>query len=93
MTMKVLATMGERSVCPDSLGDKLVGVPDGVGAHLVDDDTVRIIFQSESYGPLQFLTYGVESYPLPVNDGNATIGGSHVHVSRILEVNCKLFDE
>jgi hypothetical protein len=81
MTMKVLATIGERSVCPDSLGDKVVGVPDGVGAHLVDDDTVRLIFQSESYGPLQFLSYGAESYSLPVNDGNSSIGGSHVQVS------------
>jgi hypothetical protein len=76
MTMKVLATMGERSVCPESIGAKLVGVPDGVGAYLVDDDTVRLIFQSESYGPL-----GAESYPLFVNDGNSSIGGSHVQVS------------
>lgn len=74
MDMKVLATMGERSVCPDSLGEKLVGVPDGIGAYLIDDDTVRIIYQSESYGPLRF-----ESYGHVVNDGAASIGGSHVH--------------
>jgi hypothetical protein len=82
MTAKVLATMGERSVCPDSLGEKLVGVPDGVGAYLLDDETVRLVFQSESYGPLQFLSYGTESYGLPVNDGNSTIGGSHLQVSQ-----------
>ena len=50
--IKVIATMGERSVCEDSEGQKLVGVPDGMGAYLVDDDTVRVIFQSESYGPI-----------------------------------------
>jgi hypothetical protein len=71
--MKVLASMGERSVCPDSLGEKLVGVPDGIGAYLVDDDTVRVVFQSESYGPIRF-----ESYGFPVNDGSARVGGSHV---------------
>jgi hypothetical protein len=90
MTAKVLATMGERSVCPDSIGDKLAGVPDGVGAHLVDDDTVRLIFQSESYGPLQYETYGI-----PVNDGTAVIGGSHLQVSlqnnSLRYISCVLF--
>lgn len=27
-----------------------VGVPDGMGAYLVDMDTARLVFQAESYG-------------------------------------------
>ena len=73
MTMKTLATMGERSVCAGTEGLKLTGVPDGIGAYLVDDDTVRVVYQSESYGPLRY-----ESYPLPLNDGAFTMGGSMV---------------
>jgi hypothetical protein len=71
--LKPLATIGERSVCDASLGEKIVGVPDGLGAYLIDDETVRVVVQSESYGPLQF-----ESYPIFVNDGAATFSGSHV---------------
>jgi hypothetical protein len=71
--IKVIATMGERSVCEESEGAKLVGVPDGMGAYLVDDDTVRVVFQSESYGPIR-----QESFPVKMNDGNFTMGGSHV---------------
>lgn len=56
----------------------LVGVPDGLGSYLYDNDTVRAICQSESYGPLRY-----ESYPFPVNDGAATFTGSHVQVSRL----------
>jgi hypothetical protein len=52
--LKPIATVGERSVCPESNGQKVVGVPDGLGAYLSDDETVRVIVQSESYGPLQF---------------------------------------
>jgi len=51
----------------------IVGVPDGIGSYLVDRTTVRVIAQSESYGPLR-----LESYPFPVNDGLATFTGSHV---------------
>lgn len=71
--LKVIATMGERSVCSESYGQKLVGVPDGMGAYLLDDNTVRVVFQSESYGPLR-----QESFPVPVNGGTATLGGSHI---------------
>lgn len=71
--IKVLATMGERSVCDENENQKLVGVPDGMGAYLVDDNTVRVIFQSESYGPLR-----QESFSVRVNDGSFTMGGSHV---------------
>jgi hypothetical protein len=52
--LKPLATIGERSVCDASLGEKIVGVPDGLGAYLIDDETVRVVVQSESYGPLRY---------------------------------------
>jgi len=62
---------------------KYVGVPDGMGSYLVDDDTVRIVVQSESYGQLYY-----ESYPYFVNQdarrlgvgskGGASFTGSHV---------------
>jgi len=44
--MKALATVGEYDVCT---GDNIVGVPDGLGAYLFDDETVRVVVQSESY--------------------------------------------
>jgi hypothetical protein len=53
--------------------DMLVGVPDGMGAMLKDDSTVRIIFQSESYGPMKY-----EAYPFIVNPDGASFTGSHV---------------
>lgn len=73
MDMKVLLSAGERSVCPESYGYKLTGVPDGMGAYLIDDDTVRVVYQSESYGPLRY-----ESFPAPMNGGSFTMGGSRV---------------
>lgn len=73
MDMKVLLSSGERSVCPESYGYKLTGVPDGMGAMLLDDDTVRVMYQSESYGPIVF-----ESFPAPMNEGSFTMGGSRV---------------
>jgi len=51
--LKTLASAGERSVCPESPNMKITGTPDGVGAYLVDDDTVRVVVQSEGYGPLR----------------------------------------
>lgn len=44
-----------------------------MGAYLKDDDTLRIIVQSESYGPLMY-----ESYPYYVNRNGASFTGSHV---------------
>lgn len=52
--LKPIATVGERSVCPESMGEKVVGTPDGLGAYLANDETVRVVVQSESYGPLRF---------------------------------------
>lgn len=51
-TIKPIVTAGERSVCDESRGQVIVGKPDGMGAYLKDDETVRVVFQSESYGPL-----------------------------------------
>lgn len=50
--IKPIVTAGERSVCDESRGQVIVGKPDGMGAYLKDDETVRVLFQSESYGPL-----------------------------------------
>ena len=71
--IKPLYTVGEISHCEENLGDVYVGVPDGMGAYLTDDETLRIVVQSESYGPLYY-----ESYPYYVNDNAASFTGSHV---------------
>lgn len=69
--IKVLNTVGEYDA---ETGYMIVGVPDGMGAYLVDDKTVRVVFQSESYGPVA----QQESYPFIVNPTGATFTGSHV---------------
>jgi hypothetical protein len=68
--VKPIATVGEYS----STSESVVGVPDGMGAYLVDDSTVRVVVQSESYGTIS----GYESYPWYVNSGDASYTGSHV---------------
>jgi len=74
-SLKTFATVGEINMCEgESHGQVFTGVPDGMGAYLIDDDTVRVVVQSESYGPLKY-----ETWPYPVNDGAATFTGSHVH--------------
>ena len=65
-----IATVGEY----DSDAELVVGVPDGMGAILLDDNTVRVIVQSESYGPV--VRY--ESYPWFVNGKKASFTGSHI---------------
>ncbi|MEL6471776.1 MAG: calcium-binding protein [Cyanobacteria bacterium J06623_4] len=70
---KPLATVGE--IDPDN-GHVLTGYPDGQAAWLLDEDTIRVAYQSESYGTL---TASVgETYPW-VMDSGATFTGSHVH--------------
>ncbi|KAL7538869.1 hypothetical protein ACHAXR_008838 [Thalassiosira sp. AJA248-18] len=71
--IKTIATGGERNVCDENYGFKIAGPPDGVGAYLPDDHTLRVVVQSESYGPLR----GRESYHFKVNDG-PEITGSHI---------------
>jgi len=83
--MKPIATIGEYD---EETGVMIVGVPDGIGAMLSSDDTVRIVVQSESYLP-SFSSRSSqlgESYPFKVNkdidfvvnNGSAGFTGSHV---------------
>ena len=72
--IKAIATCAERNVCDDNYGFKIAGPPDGVGAYLADDHTLRVVVQSESYGPLR----GKESFHFKVNDDAAEITGSHI---------------
>ncbi|CAJ1928809.1 unnamed protein product [Cylindrotheca closterium] len=84
--IKALFTVGEINACEENHGDVYTGVPDGMGAYLVDDDTVRLIVQSESYGQLRYETW---AYPVNMDESRrqlpvgprtsgATFTGSHV---------------
>jgi hypothetical protein len=68
--MKALATVGE--VDKDT-GMALTGWPDGNAAWLLDEDTVRVAYQSESYA-----TMSTETYPWEMASG-VTFTGSHIH--------------
>jgi 2',3'-cyclic-nucleotide 2'-phosphodiesterase (5'-nucleotidase family)/DNA-binding beta-propeller fold protein YncE len=70
-SFKALATVGE--VDPNT-GYALTGYPDGQAAWLLDEDTVRVAYQSESYG-----TLSSETYPWEMESG-VTFTGSHIHV-------------
>ena len=70
---KALATVGE--IDPNN-GLALTGYPDGQAAWLLDEDTVRVAYQSESYGSLT--SSEGETYPW-VMDSGATFTGSHIH--------------
>ena len=70
---KALATIGE--IDPNN-GLALTGYPDGHAAWLLDEDTVRLAYQSESYGTLT--SSEGETYPW-VMDSGATFTGSHIH--------------
>ncbi len=68
--MKPLATMGEVD---KTTGQALTGYPDGNAAWLLDEDTVRVVYQSESYA-----TMSNETYPWKMKSG-VTFTGSHIH--------------
>eukprot|EP00971_Amphidinium_carterae_P350418 6491534-Amphidinium_carterae.2 len=68
--LKPIATVGE-CISPEFC---INGVPDGNGAMLKDDATLRIISQSESYGPIS----NFESVPWHVNSNGASYTGSHI---------------
>jgi len=71
--MKVLATVGEVN---ENTGAMLTGVPDGNGAYLLDANTVRFVYQSESYGPIT----RQETFPVFVNEpDHVGMTGSHIH--------------
>jgi hypothetical protein len=69
-TFKPLATVGE--IDPDS-GHVLTGYPDGQAAWLQDEDTIRVAYQSESYGTLSNETYAW------IMDSGVSFTGSHIH--------------
>lgn len=68
--LKALATVGEVDAAS---GKALTGYPDGHAAWLADEDTVRIVYQSESYATMSTETYGWEM------TSGATFTGSHIH--------------
>ena len=69
--LKTLMTVGEYD---KTSGYMPVGVPDGMGAMLKDADTVRFVWQAESYGHIS----GGKSYPMKVNGGATSFTGSHI---------------
>ena len=82
-TFKPLATMGEvdasraENDTPAAL-QALTGVPDGSGAWLIDDNTVRIAYQSESQGSIMPRTPTPQTYPQTMQSG-VTFTGSKIH--------------
>jgi hypothetical protein len=69
-SFKAIATVGE--VDPKTK-KALTGWPDGNGAWLKDNDTVRVAYQSESYATMSNETYGWEM------ESGVTFTGSHIH--------------
>ena len=67
---KVLATIGEIDPVTKVA---LTGYPDGIAAWLKDNSTIRVAYQSESYG-----TMSNETYPWQMNSG-VKFTGSHIH--------------
>jgi len=71
---KAIATIGERD---KDTGLALTGYPDGNAAWLADDDTIRVVYQSESYATLGRAP-NPETYPWMMRNG-VTFSGSHIH--------------
>ena len=69
--LKAICTVGEYD---KTSGYMPVGVPDGMGAMLKDADTVRVIWQAESYGYIA----QYPSYPMKVNNNATAFTGSHI---------------
>jgi len=67
---KALATIGEVD---KKTGRALTGYPDGNAAWLKDDQTVRVAYQSESYGQISTETYGSKT------KSGAQFTGSKIH--------------
>ena len=70
---KAIATVGE-------VGDNglaLTGYPDGQAAYLLDDNTIRVIYQSESYATMGKAP-NPETYNWEMENG-VTFTGSHIH--------------
>ena len=80
---KALATVGEidpsrKNKLKPKDYQALTGVPDGSGAWLKNNSTVRIAYQSESVGPIWERTPSIETYPWTMKSG-ATFTGSKIH--------------
>ena len=71
---KALATVGEVDA---ENGLALTGYPDGQAAWLADENTVRVVYQSESYATLGRAPQP-ETYPWAMKNG-VTFTGSHIH--------------
>jgi len=71
---KAIGTIGEVDA---NTGMPLTGYPDGQAAWLADDDTVRFVYQSESYATMGRAP-NPETYPWPMANG-VTFTGSHIH--------------
>ena len=72
---KALATVGEVDA---DTKQGLTGYPDGQAAWLLDDDTVRVAYQSESYAHIYGRTPAPETYPQVMESG-VTFSGSKIH--------------
>ena len=71
---KAIATVGEIDAIS---GLPLTGYPDGQAAWLTDNDTVRVVYQSESYATMGKAPKP-ETYPWQMLNG-VTFTGSHIH--------------
>ena len=71
---KAIAAVGEVDKIS---GLALTGYPDGQAAWLADDDTVRVVYQSESYATMGRAPKP-ETYPWQMVNG-VTFTGSHIH--------------
>lgn len=75
-SFKAIATVGEVDA---KNGLALTGYPDGQAAWLADDDTVRVVYQSESYATMGRAPKP-ETYPWKMMNG-VTFSGSHITLS------------
>ncbi|MGB0359717.1 MAG: hypothetical protein ACPGC4_07735, partial [Litorivicinaceae bacterium] len=73
--MKAIATVGEVDA---KTKKALTGYPDGHAAWLLDEDTIRVAYQSESYGPMSKKRGGGQTYGWEMTSG-AKFTGSHIH--------------
>lgn len=71
---KALATVGEIDA---KTGVALTGYPDGQAAWLADEETVRVVYQSESYATMGS-SPNPETYPWAMKNG-VKFTGSHIH--------------
>ena len=71
---KAIATIGE--VDPQT-NESLTGYPDGQAAWLTDNNTIRVVYQSESYATMGRAP-NPETYPWGMDNG-VSFTGSHIH--------------